>query len=118
LLLATNTRVGIDSPWRNTIRIESFGHGKRLRLWVELCLKTNSCNFLISLCKVTIIIVEHMTALSPGLGQYVTELGKQISCVLSFFLSLFSTFAYAYNCHPRCFGCLIILVHTSSILFV
>jgi len=38
---------------RNTIRIESLGHGKRLRLWVELGLKTYSCNPLISLCKVT-----------------------------------------------------------------
>jgi len=34
-----------------------------------------------------------MTALSPRLGQYWTEMGKQILCVLSFFLSPFSTFA-------------------------
>jgi hypothetical protein len=43
LLLATNTRVGSDSPWRNIVRIESLGHGKRLEIWVELDLKTNSC---------------------------------------------------------------------------
>jgi len=27
--LASNTRVGIDSLWRNTISIESLGQGKR-----------------------------------------------------------------------------------------
>jgi len=29
---------------QNTVRIESLDHGKRLRLWVELGLKTDSCN--------------------------------------------------------------------------
>ena len=33
--------------------------------------------------------MERRDALSPRLGQYWTKLGKQISCVLSFFLSLF-----------------------------
>jgi hypothetical protein len=62
--------------------------------------------------------VKQRSALSPRLGQDLTELGKQISCVLSFFLSLFSTFVYVYNCHPHCFGCLINLLQTSSILLV
>jgi len=45
-LLATNTRVGIVliQLEQNTVRIESLGHGKRLRLWVELGLKTDSYN--------------------------------------------------------------------------
>jgi hypothetical protein len=45
-LLATNTRVGIVLIHleQNTIRIESLGHEKRLGMWVELGLKTNSCN--------------------------------------------------------------------------
>jgi hypothetical protein len=34
---------------QNTVRIESLGHGKRLGLWVELGLKTDSCNPLLSL---------------------------------------------------------------------
>jgi len=44
--LATNTRVGIILIHleQNTVRIESLGHGKRLGLWVELGLKTDSCN--------------------------------------------------------------------------
>jgi len=60
-------------------------------------------------------MVERRAALSPGLGQYWTELGKQILYVLSFFLSLFSTVACVYNCSHVDIGCLIILLHTSSI---
>jgi len=75
--LATNTRIGIDSSWGNSIRIKSLGHAKRLGLWVELGLKTNFCNrFDISFVKLLIIIVEWRAALSPRLGQYWTELSK------------------------------------------
>jgi len=49
-LSATNTRVEIVLIHleQNTIRIESLGYGKRLKLWVKLGLKTDSCNPLIS----------------------------------------------------------------------
>ena len=100
--------------------IESLGHGKRLRLCVELGLKINSCNpFLISLCKVT----HHYSgtescSLSSKLGQYWTELGKQIClCYLSFSHYFIRLLVFIIVTHVD-IGCLINLLHTSSILLV
>jgi hypothetical protein len=102
------TRLGSDSPWINTIRIESLGHEMRLGLWVELGLKTNSCNLLISLCKVTHHYSRMESCTLPQTRSVLDrKLGKQILCVLSLFLSMFNSFACVYNCHPRCFGCVI-----------
>jgi len=72
-ILATNTRVEIVLIHleQNTIRNESLGHGKRLKLWVKLGLKTDFCNPLISLCKEThIITVERRTAISHRVGHH------------------------------------------------
>jgi len=67
--------------------------------------------------KLFIIIVEQRVVLSPRLGHFWTELGKQISCVLSFFLSLFSTFVCVYNFHTLCFDCLIITCSTYQVFY-
>jgi len=64
--------------------IESQVTGRDSRLWVELGLMTYSCNPLESFVTLLNIIVERIVALSPILGQYWTELGKQIYvCSLS-----------------------------------
>jgi len=72
----------------------------------------------ISFVKLLIIIVEQRAALSPRLGQFWTELGKSILCLLSFFLLLFFYFSLCLIVINFDIGCLINLIHPSSILLV
>jgi len=110
--------ISIDSPCRNTIRIESLGHGKRFGTLDRIRFETDSCNPLESFVKlliIIIIIVERRAALSPRLDQYCTELGKQIFvCSLSFSRCFLLLLVFT----PHYFGCLINLLYTSSILLV
>jgi len=77
----------------NTIRIESFGHGKRLGLWVELGGRLILVTHWYLFCKVSHHYSETEGCSLPQTRSIWIELGKQILlCSLLFFLLLFSTF--------------------------
>jgi len=75
----------------NTIKIESLGYGKRLRLWVELGGKLILVTHWYLFCKVTHHYSETDGCSLPQTRSIWTVLGQQISCVLSSSLLLFST---------------------------
>ena len=98
MLLATNTRVWGLIHLGNTIRIESLGYGKRLRLCVELGGRLILVTHWYLFCKVTHHYSEMEGCSLPQTRSIWTELSKQIFCVLFSLSRCFLLLACVYNC--------------------